>query len=102
MTEITFSGSLDYVTYVIEKYEKEGYEVTSYKPKNNVKFGVLFSVIMKKPENLIQIERQLYAVFKAAGLAMQRQSTLSEQLAEAIEREDYETAAILRDKINKK
>jgi hypothetical protein len=110
MTEISFTGSIGYITYLVEKYEKQGYEIVSYKPKNNPKFGQLISVKMEKPHNLIKMERIFEAVFTRTTLSDGSELTtatwateekpLSEQLTEAIEREDYETAAILRDKIN--
>jgi hypothetical protein len=105
MTEVSFTGDLNYVTYLIEKYKKDGYV---YKEGTESKGNpIIYRIVMRKAETV-----SLYSGdTKIAELTLSSLSTvvterswkpLAEQLTEAVEREDYETAAILRDKINKK
>jgi excinuclease UvrABC helicase subunit UvrB len=106
MTEISFTGSIGYITYLVEKYEKEGYEIKSYLQKNNVKFGPLVEVTMTKKEiewpklNVGDTITFTSDRVEFTGYSLwAKMPTLQEQLTSAVEREDYETAAILRDKI---
>jgi hypothetical protein len=124
MTEISFTGSIGYITYLVEKYEKEGYEIKSYIQKNNVKFGPLVEVTMTKKQInpgdiVIYVNGKPVSCTteKNYDLTVQRtwapneletiqrinkeftKDNFRDQLQEALEREDYETAAILRDKI---
>jgi hypothetical protein len=119
MTEVSFTGDLNYVTYLIEKYKKDGYV---YKEGvQSKKSPITYRVVMMKKEeqpNRVTIfidgkpvvytitgtenpfERFMRDTTPKEGLqGIIGEKPLAEQLTEAVEREDYETAAILRDKI---
>jgi hypothetical protein len=122
MTEITFTGNLDQITNMIDSYKLKGYVYKShteqsieYLAHGQKRKMILYSVVMKRmwnhnPENTIPV----FSEGKPNGVppvwnAMLKivdeikrwhpEASLQEQLSEAVEREDYETAAILRDKI---
>lgn len=108
--KLAFSGGLEYVTYCIEKYLASGYTLTKFHPTNNEKFGKIIFVEMEKAVGTITLTgadlwvrskdiRSSYSAFKAGFI--KSTWTLQEQLEEAIELEDYEEAARLRDIINK-
>lgn len=109
--KLAFSGSLEYVTYCIEKYLVAGYMLTSFHHTNNEKFGKIIFVEMEKdnvsgkPVNCLTDETH-YPIPPASIPGKEILGnigtwTLQEQLEEAIELEDYEEAARLRDLINK-
>jgi hypothetical protein len=118
MNEISFTGSIGYITYLVEKYEKEGYEITNYLQKNNIKFGPLVSVTMTKKQTnpgevIIYVNGEPIScttsmdykittrTWEPQGVSpLKKLKSLEQQLTDALDREDYETAAILRDKIN--
>jgi hypothetical protein len=112
MTEITFTGNLDQITSLIDSYKAKGYVYKShteqsieYLAQGQKRKMILYSVTMQEKgyvsstfggfvNVMLRIEDEMCKYHPAKPLA--------EQLTEAVEREDYETAAILRDKINKK
>jgi hypothetical protein len=111
MTEVSFTGDLNYVTYLIEKYRQRGYVLVA-EPEREPQTANSYKAVMLLPEGP---EKPPYdvAILKDGQwvsclsnftfeLMMKEEKPLAEQLTEAVEREDYETAAILRDKINKK
>jgi hypothetical protein len=106
MTEVSFTGDLNYVTYLIEKYKKHGYVFKDGKEKKGTN-PIIYQVVMQKQEIEAQEWRLQWVIptYKDLQIEIYKKvdmPSLAEQLTEAVEREDYETAAILRDKINKK
>jgi hypothetical protein len=102
MTSLTFTGSLEYIPYTIERYEEKGYELVRYRIIKNRKFGELIEVTMELHTIVVKGSDLWTAIerFKASARVSPREpKTLQERLEQAIEREDYELAAILRDKI---
>ena len=106
MTSLTFTGSLEYIPYTIERYEEKGYELVRYRIIKNRKFGELIEVTMDKMKPMrveVYINGQWIGVASAFNTSMTietyTKTELQERLLQALEREDYELAAILRDKI---
>jgi excinuclease UvrABC helicase subunit UvrB len=106
MDEITFTGDLNYVTYLINKYKKDGYV---YKEGTEKKGSpIVYRVVMKRQDPFEAISKALTSAMLNLIDAKMRELCplneddkyfLQEQLSEAVEKEDYETAAKLRDKI---
>jgi excinuclease UvrABC helicase subunit UvrB len=122
MDEITFTGDLNYVTYLINKYKKDGYVFTKGTERKGTN-PIIYRVVMKKVNtNGLTIFVNGEPISCTTGTAYEvtfertwapneleiiqkinkefTKDNLQEQLLEAVEKEDYETAAKLRDKIN--
>jgi hypothetical protein len=122
MDEITFTGDLNYVTYLINKYKKDGYVFVDGTERKGTN-PIIYRVVMKRGTGtrltiFIKGEPISCTSEKNYELTVERtwapneleiiqkinkeftKDNLQEQLLEAVEKEDYETAAILRDKIN--
>jgi DNA-binding MarR family transcriptional regulator len=120
VTEITFTGDIHKITRLIEDYKQKGYVYKKHtehpcdyiirddEGRKKVKTVIVYKVTMDKkgqihewPNLEVGETIHLSGDVKVHAWALYIPTpTLQEQLSEAIEREDYETAAILRDKIN--
>jgi DNA-binding MarR family transcriptional regulator len=120
MAEIKFTGDIHKITRLIEDYKQKGYVYKKHtehpcdyiirddEGRKKVKTVIVYKVTMDKltgyhfPDSWLPIVDNAIATGKpiSAKDFYFSAKSLQEQLTEAIEREDYETAAILRDKIN--
>jgi excinuclease UvrABC helicase subunit UvrB len=121
MDEITFTGDLNYVTYLINKYKKDGYVFVDGTERKGTN-PIIYRVVMKKANTngltiFVNGEPISCTTERNYELTVERtwapneleiiqkinkeftKDNLQNQLSEAVEKEDYETAAILRDKI---
>jgi hypothetical protein len=111
--QVTFSGSLDRVLKWIEDYKEKGYSYKSgigFKDKYGKKYSVTMvkeqpsftitipgSVIIQELERIHSNEKK-----QRLGYQFERPISLQDKLNEAVEKEDYELACKLRDKLQGK
>ncbi len=123
MTEITFTGNLNDILRMIDDYKSQGYvykkctehpaEYTTFeKGQQKVKKVIIYKVVMAKNDFAFQ-RSEIQSIMDELGPTLEKKfhetmlnrvfkidkTSLQQELSDAIDREDYETAAKLRDKI---